>query len=310
MHRPRLVFLVLFAGLLAACAPATAPQGTPLLSQPVLAFQSPTPTNSPPAPTEAVIPPTPTPSVYTVVAGDTFFSIAARNGITLQALQLANPDVNPSFISPGMQLLVPAPTEGEDALPSPTPAPADSGSAQCYLSAADELWCFLLVRNTNEDPLENLSGVVQLLDGNGRVLTNVVANPPLNVLHPGAAMPLVAYLPEAPAGWASARGQLSSAYLLLEEYYIPAHTYEERIEISADGLAARVSGGIKVAQPPDQLWLLAVAYDSRGDVVGVRRWESSGETANADPFTRNFDLWVYSLSGRITEVELLLEAQP
>lgn len=45
---------------------------------------------------------------YVVRAGDTFWSIAQRNGISVQALAAANPQVaNPAFIRPGMILYIP-----------------------------------------------------------------------------------------------------------------------------------------------------------------------------------------------------------
>ncbi|MBX3048003.1 MAG: LysM peptidoglycan-binding domain-containing protein [Anaerolineales bacterium] len=303
-------WLLLFVGL-AACAPGAEAGLTPAPNQPVQVYQTATPTASPPAPTEPVVLPTATPSLYTVVSGDTFFSIAARHGISLQALQLANPDVNSTFISPGMQLFIPSSDEAAQALPNPTAAAADVSPAACYTTAANELWCFLLVRNINEVIVENLGGLIQLLDAQGKAIINLVANPPLNILPPGDAMPLVAYLPEAPEGWHTARGQLSAAYpLTVDDYYLAAQPYEERIQVSTDGLSAQVTGGVKVSAPPSMVWVLAVAYDSRGDVVGIRRWESGDLSSSPDPQTVQFDVWVYSLGRPIDRVELLLEVQP
>ncbi len=274
-------------------------------------YQTATATASPPAPTEPAVLPSPTPSLYTVVAGDTFFSIAARHGISLQALQLANPDVNSTFISPGMQLFIPSSDEAAEALPNPTPAAADVSPAACYTTAANELWCFLLVRNTNEVTVENLSGLIQLLDAQGQTLVNLVANPPLNILAPGAAMPLVAYLSTAPQGWHSARGHLSAAFpLTVDDYYLPAQTFDERIQVSADGLSAQMTGGVRVPEAPGTVWVLGVAYDRDGGVVGIRRWESGDLGSSSDPQAILFDMQVYSLGQPIDHVELLLEARP
>lgn len=69
------------------------------------------------------IPVAPTPGpcpggfVYIVKSGDTFFSIAQRNGIAVAALSAANPGVNPDALRVGQQLCVPAPA------PSPQPCP-------------------------------------------------------------------------------------------------------------------------------------------------------------------------------------------
>jgi len=72
-----------------------------------------------PAPTDTPVPaPTNTPSAlgqtYTVQAGDIPVDIAARFGITVEALLAANPDANPSNLQVGQVLIIP---------PAATPAP-------------------------------------------------------------------------------------------------------------------------------------------------------------------------------------------
>lgn len=47
-------------------------------------------------------------TVYTIRAGDTFFSIARRFGISVDALQRANPGVDPEALLIGQQICVPA----------------------------------------------------------------------------------------------------------------------------------------------------------------------------------------------------------
>lgn len=46
---------------------------------------------------------------YTIVTGDTFFSIARRFGIAVPALAAANPGVDPNALQIGQQICVPAP---------------------------------------------------------------------------------------------------------------------------------------------------------------------------------------------------------
>jgi LysM repeat protein len=55
--------------------------------------------------------------LYTVVIGDTFYSIARRNGIVVEALAAANPGVDPNRLQIGRQICVPAPA------PPVTPCP-------------------------------------------------------------------------------------------------------------------------------------------------------------------------------------------
>jgi hypothetical protein len=78
---------------------------------------------------------------------------------------------------------------------------------------------------------------------------------------------------------------------------------ETNIDISPDRLAARVVGRVEIqGGEAGTLWVLAVAYDDAGNVIGVRRWESQGQT--------DFDFRVYSLGPSIAEVGLLVEARP
>jgi len=55
--------------------------------------------------------------LYTIRAGDTFFSLAARFNISLQSLIAANPNVDPNRLMIGQQICIPAPAPG----PGPCP---------------------------------------------------------------------------------------------------------------------------------------------------------------------------------------------
>ena len=58
-----------------------------------------------PVPAPGVCPPGST--EYTIVAGDTFFTIARRNNITVDALMRANPGVNPDALLIGQRICIP-----------------------------------------------------------------------------------------------------------------------------------------------------------------------------------------------------------
>ncbi len=62
--------------------------------------------------------PRPAARVYVVQPGDTLWAIARKLGVSLAALQQANPGVNPNMLMAGQRLTVPA-----AAAPAPTPAP-------------------------------------------------------------------------------------------------------------------------------------------------------------------------------------------
>jgi len=77
------------------------------------------------------------------------------------------------------------------------------------------------------------------------------------------------------------------------------------------GRTARVTGQ---AMPEmldgrvNTLWILGVAYDAYGNVVGVRRWESTAPVAGGVSLA--FDFTVSSMGPGIERVELLVEARP
>jgi len=73
----------------------------------VIEVPTPEPTPTPtPTPTPPVCPPGEV-IVYTVQPGDTFFTLARRFGSTVEAIQEANPGVNPRNLQVGMQIRIP-----------------------------------------------------------------------------------------------------------------------------------------------------------------------------------------------------------
>ena len=310
MSQPFSKFAILFLLsplFLAACSAnqiaATPTQGT--LAE-LIPYQTETPSLAATSPSDIDISlPTPTPTTYTVVSGDTFFSIAANLEISFDALIAANPGVNPRLLIPGTTLLLPSASGTEQTgLSTPTPVGVTVGHTKCYASTASELWCFVTVQNPLEDGMENIIAVVQLLSPDGSVLANLEAIPPINLLGPGKAMPLVAYSTDVPAGWTTARSQLLSAYTFSgdADYYLQAQIQEANVMISGDGLSAKVAGRVEIRNgATGTVWVLAVAYDAGGDVVGFRRWESEGQV--------EFEINVYSLGPKIDSVDLLVEVR-
>jgi LysM repeat protein len=250
--------------------------------------------------------PTATPRVYEVRKGDTLFSIAATNGLTLAQLQAANPNVNPLLLSPGTQLVIPSVDgTGVPQIPTPTPVPVEFADVDCYGTAIGELYCFLLVTNDSASAIENVTGIVELIDAQGEIVAAAPAVPPINRVGGGESMPLVAYFAEQPTDWDIERGQVLSAYEVRADdtYYLQADIVDDSVDISDSGLAALATGEVQIAggETPSVVWVLAVAYDENGKVVGVRRWEANGDN--------EFALWVYSLGPEISEVQLLVEAR-
>src|SRR5204862_8091814 len=57
---------------------------------------------------------------YTIESGDTFTSIAAKFGISVQAIEAANPGVNPNTLKIGQVINIPSGAAGPDHPPPPT----------------------------------------------------------------------------------------------------------------------------------------------------------------------------------------------
>ncbi|MEX1071850.1 MAG: LysM peptidoglycan-binding domain-containing protein [Anaerolineales bacterium] len=304
----RKLIVIALAITLAACGSSKQPSATPSTTVALVPYQTIT-AGVTEGPEESVERPQPTPTafIYTIVSGDTLFTIAARFGIELDALRAANPGVDERLLAPGATIIIPAAgVVNATALPSPTPVALEISAPRCYATAAGELWCFVLAVNDRSQSIENIIGVVQLLSASGEVLASIEAAPPLNLLTAGESMPLVAYLQNPPQGWVSVRAQLLSAYGLAEndQIYLATELQNAVVDISPNGLSARVGGVVSLpgGQSASSIWVLAVAYGADGSVVGVRRWESTGSGV--------FSFWVYSLGPKIAEVELLVEARP
>jgi hypothetical protein len=177
------------------------------------------------------------------------------------------------------------------------------------------------VQNEYAETLENLSAQFTLLDSNGQELASQVAFALLNTLPPGQSMPLLVHFPppiqangSAPrAGTGTTpRVQVLTATRLLpgDTRYLPVMLENTLVSVDASGRTAQVSGLVILtgAGTANTLWVLATAHDATGNVVGVRRWESSSALAADAP--ASFDFLVSSVGPVIDRVEFLAEAMP
>lgn len=303
-------------------SPPTNPAAlTPFYTETPLQTAAPTDTL---APTPTLPPlPTPTPYLYTIVQGDTMIGIAINFGITYDELSLANPEVNPNFLSVGTQLIIPLPEEetssqgaGETVVPEVLPL--QTGEVLCYPTRSGGLWCYWPVTNTMQVPVENIAGIIRLYDSRGEEVANQMAYSLLNLLLPGDSMPLAAYFSPPVPAWKSVQGQLSSSveanqsetrYLKNEIRnlnLVPVD--QERLGYQISGsMAAPPAGDAEGASPElNYAWVLAMAYDIDGKLVGVRRWEALPEQLGAEIF---FDFQIFSLGKPIETVDVFAESR-
>jgi hypothetical protein len=313
MKRACLILVI----LLAACAPPSAGQAT---SSPVdiLPYATRTPSPAPEQPEGLIIfletpLPSPTPSVYEVQSGDTLSGIAHKFGVSLDELMALNPDVSPNSMPIGTELKVPAPSARTSAASTPTPAPASVKQIICHPTADSGVWCFALVANELAAPLENLSAQVTLLGADGETLATALALSPLDILPPGASLPLAVFFPPPLPADIRPQAQLLTGILLSADdaRYLPAVVQNTLVQVDASGRSAQVSGTVRLpaeSQPARLVWVAATAYDRAGQVIGVRRWESTDNLAPGGELP--FDFLVASAGGQIERVEFAVEARP
>jgi LysM repeat protein len=261
----------------------------------------------------AVVPPTTTPFVYAIQQGDTLSTIAERHGVSLDALLAANPGVEPTALRIGQELLIPTGASSVTGDTAPTPALEQVEQAGCLPGADGGLWCYALVRNSTPETIENLTAQITLLDpGSQATLATQAAYLPLNILPSGQALPLTASFPPGLPADAHPIVQVLSGVRLLssDPRYLPAGAQNVLTRIDWPGRTAQVSGMISLGgdDAASQVWVAAVAYDARGHVTGLRRWQSSGPLQPGGSLP--FQVTVYSLGGDVDHVEIVIEARP
>ncbi len=312
-----LACLFLLLGL-TACAGSTqaVTESAPALSGEegsAVAYQTITPseTSTVIPPQSGIILPTPTTFTYTIVEGDTLTGIAGRYNVTLEALLAANPGIQPSALSIGTTIIIPA-GNGARGESTPTPAPLPVLQARCWPETDGGQWCFALVQNEYAGALENLSAQFTLLDASGQDLASQAAFALLNTLPAGESMPLAVHFPPSVQANVSVRVQMLTAIRLLpgDTRYLPVMTQNTLVSVDASKRTAQVTGRVILtgAGTANTIWVLATAYDAAGNVVGIRRWEStSALTADASV---SYNFMVSSVGPGIDRVEFLVEARP
>jgi hypothetical protein len=293
-----------------------APLVTPYHTAAPLETQSPTQTPEP-TPTPPPLP-TPTPFLHTVTEGETMIGIAGYYGVSLDALGIANPDVNPNYLSVGAQLIIPLDTDGEENTAVSSVAtetlPVTGGEVACTPNRAGGMWCIWPVTNTLEQPVENLAGLIHLYDQDGEQLSSQPVYSLINLLKPGETIPMGVYFKPPLPDWQTVQGQITNASAAnqTEDRYLGTEVVSFNTQVEDDeGLTVQISGsvvmtGLGEGVWPAYLWVIAMGYDDAGQVVGMRRWEAAEEDLGD---STDFEFVVYSTGRPIARVEILTEAR-
>jgi LysM repeat protein len=257
--------------------------------------------------------PTSTPITYTILKGDTMLGVALKYGITLEVLQKANPDIDPRILSLGTSLIIPLGDELPALLPTPTPLAVQLDHIKCYPTGDGGRWCVVPVRNTRNRSIENLSAQVVLYNQAGSVVAEGIVSAPLNILREGEEVALTIYFPGPFDYDLFPRVNLLTSFPVSQESvrYLKVAVEVENIEISNQGQHAQLSGTLSLAKkglPANRIWLVGVAYDAGGEIVGQRKWEAAN---NLEPGkSMPFEMTVFSIGPSIERIEVLAEARP
>jgi len=317
-----------FLGLalaLAACTPPPASSSAPtpnLLSLPPETITAPAAAAATPAPaTTPVIIASPTatatPVTHVVTTGETMLGIAIDYGVSLAALQAANPTVEARFLTIGTVLVIPPPAGGfavaATSLAPPPPAPVTFSQPICYPLTSNGLYCLLEARNPNDRPLENISARIILAGSDGLPFASQTAFGALDLVPPGGAVPLAALFQPAPAHPAAATGVEAESAILVAA---PVSTTEAVVlDVTAspggviDGrwsVSGRVHNPAAVAL--GSAWVVLSVYDANDRLAGFRKL-ALDNGLGADE-TQDFVIDSDALAGPVARGVILAEGQP
>jgi LysM repeat protein len=256
---------------------------------------------------------TPTPGTYVTKENDTLWTIAAKNGLTVDELKAANPDVDPYNLRGGITLIIPAAsgTSETQVAPTPTASSVKLGQPVCTPSLTGGLYCIVMVENNLDFDVQSLVVQFTLTDsasGDKAIQDGLL---PLNRLTQGSKLPVFTYfVPPIPEN-SKVETQILSALPISsgEDKYLDLNITGMESSISEDGYSATMTGKISLAdagKTTTRYWLAAVAYDELGNVVAIRQLDKTAELSSNTP--QDFSIYVYSIAGKIDHVDVFGEA--
>jgi len=280
-----------------------APSGAPGLASTPVIIASPTATA--------------TPVTHAVQEGESLLGIAIDYGVSLEALQAANPDVQVRFLSVGAVLIIPPPEGGfavaATNLAPPPLAAVTLGEPACYALASGSLYCLVEAGNPGAVAVENVSARLTLAGADGLPLTSAVAFAALDLIPPGAALPLAVLFSPRPAQPIAATGVALLTGNLAADPAPPGRAVLLPVQAGPGGLlggrwtvAGQVSNpsGQALGRPQVALSL----YDAAGRLIGYRKQTLTPGLAPGE--TRAFTLAADLLGGAVDHVTVLAEGRP
>jgi LysM repeat protein len=284
--------LLLLAG---ACAPGTGrPAPTPTATEDLRVVVTlsgrQAVTLTAPAP-EPLPPPTPqptaTPTIYVVQSGDTLLAIALKYGVTVEAIQAANGNVQPQFLQIGQELIIPlgdeqpAASAGEPLiLPTSTPLAVTLDGTGLHETPAGSVWLLGEVYNPTDAPAAHVQIHVVLVGPHGERLGESLVFPALDVIPPGGRAPFGTLFPARPAGLANFHVEVLSAETYAHDGpWVPGALQVTGEQGGPAGALFRVTGTLRNSGAAAlDAAVVVTLYDEQGQVIGFER-EDAGAVA-------------------------------
>lgn len=250
-------------------APTATLRGLPSATvQPVFATALPTDT---PLPTFTPLA-TATPLAYSVEKGDTLIGIAVEHAVSIEALEAANPGVDPNNLQIGQILFIPPPA-GEPAPNQallPTPLPIVIAPFSCAPSPVASLICLGEFVNTSDGPVANVSVKVSLPGADGTVVDSQVAYAPVVLIGPGQAVPLGVVFSGGSARTAPAVVVTADAGAAFVAHYgaLDVSNLTGRADAAGFTLSATIANSKEGSL--GEVTVVGTVYNAAGAVIGYR----------------------------------------
>ncbi|MCC6188686.1 MAG: LysM peptidoglycan-binding domain-containing protein [Anaerolineales bacterium] len=259
---------------------------------------------------------TPTPVTHVVQDGETLLGIALDYGVSVEALQAANPAVQVRFLSIGTLLIIPPPEGGfaiaATNLAPPPPAPVLLSQPACYPLLPSSLYCLVEARNPGEQPLENVSARLTLAGADGLPLTNTVLFAALDLIPPGGAAPMGALFQPAPSAPVAATGVEVLTGNLISEPAAGQPVAMEVFDAAGELLDSRWSATGRTRNPVDQplsaVWVALSLYDAEGRLTGYRKQALAGPLAPGEAL--DFRVTAGVLGAAVDHFGVVAEGRP
>jgi LysM repeat protein len=210
-----------------------------------------------------------------VEPGDTLVGIAARFGVTLEALRRANPNLQPELLQIGHRVAIPAGEgrpQGPGLLPVSTPLPLPIVGFGLYETPVGGLWGLGEVVNPMETSVENVRVEVTLYRTDGSESASVDSWVARDVIPAGESSPFGVLFPDPPADLGSHRIALVGGESVTRPITWHPHLSIVRQQGWPAGSVYRVTGEVLNTgdRAAEELQVLVTLYNPEGQVTGFR----------------------------------------